>query len=231
MAERGRLSGSALKWIAAAAMTADHIGLVLCGALPAAAYTALRSVGRLAMPVFCFFVAEGARRTGSLRGYALRLLIFALAAEVPFDLISSGRPFDAAGQNVMFTLLAGLVAAAAVERMRRRPAAAVLCAAGLSAAAQLLRTDYGMFGVWLVLLFALWPRDSLPRGAVLAVLFFCMGALAGTWENGLLQLCALFALPLLRLYDGSRGRGWRYGLYAYYPLHMLLLYLLETALR
>ena len=58
------LSAAALKWIAAAAMTADHIGIVFSAALPAGAQLILRTAGRIALPLFCFFVAEGARRTG-----------------------------------------------------------------------------------------------------------------------------------------------------------------------
>ena len=107
----GRLSAAALKWIAAAAMTADHIGIVFGAALPEWAAACLRIAGRVSLPLFCFFVAEGARRTRSRGKYALRLLAFAFASEIPFDLMLSGRPFDPLCQNVLFTLLFGLLVA------------------------------------------------------------------------------------------------------------------------
>ena len=106
----GRLSAAALKWIAAAAMTADHTGIVFGAALPEWAAACLRIAGRVSLPLFCFFVAEGARRTRSRGKYALRLLAFAFASEIPFDLMLSGRPFDPLCQNVLFTLLFGLLA-------------------------------------------------------------------------------------------------------------------------
>ena len=221
------LSAAALKWIAAAAMTADHIGIVFSAALPAGAQLILRTAGRIALPLFCFFVAEGARRTGRPGRYALRLLAFALVSEVPFDLMLAGRLFDLLRQNVLFTLLLGLLAVLAADRLRRRPAVAVLCALALSGAAQLARTDYGMFGVWLVLFFWLLPGASPPRAALLSVLLFWLGAAGGGLQTGLWQLAGLLALPLIRLYGGRRGRGGKYAFYVYYPLHMLLLYLLS----
>ncbi len=223
----GRLSAAALKWIAAAAMTADHIGIVFGAALPEWAAACLRIAGRVSLPLFCFFVAEGARRTRSRGKYALRLLAFAFASEIPFDLMLSGRPFDPLCQNVLFTLLFGLLAVWAADSLRRRPAYAVLCVLALSAAAQLGRTDYGLFGVWIVLLFWLLPEDTPLRAVLLCTALFFAGAGMGSPASGLWQLAGALALPLLKLYGGGRGRGGKYTLYIYYPLHMLALYLLS----
>ena len=50
---------------------------------------------------------------------------------------------------------------------------------------------------------------------------------------GLLQLGTCLTIPLLRCYNGRRGRWKGMGklFYVYYPLHLALLGLLRTALR
>lgn len=56
------MTGFQLKLLAMLAMTADHIGAVFFPEIPL-----LRWIGRLAMPVLCFFIGEGLRHTRSPR--------------------------------------------------------------------------------------------------------------------------------------------------------------------
>ena len=67
------MTGFQLKLLAMLAMTADHIGAVFFPEI-----SLLRWIGRLAMPVLCFFIGEGLRHTRSPRRYLLRLTGFAL---------------------------------------------------------------------------------------------------------------------------------------------------------
>lgn len=131
-ASRG-LSGSTLKIIAIITMLLDHIGASLvqpilastasaagvtdwsmpslAAAYPGAAipYYALRYIGRISFPIFCFLLVEGFLHTKNLHKYCLRLAIFALVSEIPFDLAFHQTPFYQASQNVFFTLLIGLL--------------------------------------------------------------------------------------------------------------------------
>ena len=75
------LNRAQLKLLAALCMVIDHIGVVFLPDI-----TVLRCIGRLAMPIFCFFVAEGYYHTKDRRKYLLRMGVFALIAELPFDL-------------------------------------------------------------------------------------------------------------------------------------------------
>lgn len=98
--KRAGLSAMTLKYIAMATMLVDHMGYVL---FPWILW--LRCVGRIAFPIFAFQIAEGCIRTHDRRRYALRLLLFAVLTEVPFDLAFNGQVLYLGYQNVLWTLL------------------------------------------------------------------------------------------------------------------------------
>lgn len=94
-------------------MFIDHAGLAL---FPSVGI--FRCIGRLAFPLYCFLVAQGFRHTRDIRAYARRLLLLALISEVPFDLLIFGRISSAMEQNVVFSLLLGLLALYAVRMLK-----------------------------------------------------------------------------------------------------------------
>ncbi len=218
------LDAMTLKLTAMAAMLTDHVGAVL---LPGAA--ALRCIGRLAFPIFTFQIAEGCAKTGDRRKYIGRLLLFALLSEIPFDLMKSGEIWAPGGQNVLWTLLLGALACFWLEWAGELPSGGALAAAGLAALSGLawwLRTDYGGWGVLLAALFYLSrgrENEKAMQAAGLAV--FCLGV------GGVsIQLWGMAALGPVWLYHGARGRGGRgarLACYAFYPAHMMILWLLE----
>lgn len=237
------LSAAALKWIAIVTMLIDHIGASLLyglarerggwwkGIFSHGFYNATRVIGRLAFPIFCFLLVEGLFHTRSRWKYLLRLGIFALISEIPFDLAFNYGDFKlAAGQNVFFTLFLGLAACAAWEWLTKgndpnchplRGLAAMLCAAAAVYAAELLETDYGGLGVVLILVMYLlrekpFARDLLGVG-VLCLMFMLANS---HWIEGL----AALSFPLLHLYNGQRGRQNKYFFYCFYPAHLLILF-------
>ena len=107
------LSAAALHIIAMALMLMDHLWATL---LPAQDW--LTCAGRLAFPIFAFMTVEGYFHTRNLKRYALRLLLFALLSEVPFDLMYGGTWFYPVHQNVIWTLLLGLLGVHLMEAVR-----------------------------------------------------------------------------------------------------------------
>ena len=208
------MTGFQLKLLAMLAMTADHIGAVFFPEIPL-----LRWIGRLAMPVLCFFIGEGLRHTRSPRRYLLRLTGFALLSELPFDLAFYGG-IEWGHQNVYFTLALGLLALWAIQS---RGMEGWLLALTAALAAELLGCDYGMYGVLLILQLDRFHRarsEQLAAAALLNLAFFGLQT----------QTLSLIALPLLWLYNGKRGRDDRRLFYLYYPSHLCVLGILRFVL-
>lgn len=96
------ITGFQLKLAAIAAMTCNHVANVFGEYLSDALDLSLYAVGGMTFPIMAFLLVEGFDHTSNLRRYALRLLVFALIAQVPYSLLF-GAP-----ANVLFTLLIGL---------------------------------------------------------------------------------------------------------------------------
>ena len=171
------ISTFTLKIIAITAMLCDHASVVF---LPGQ-YSVLRIIGRLAFPIFAFMIAFGASKTKSIPKYMLRLLIFGIISEIPFDfvLFSEGTdPFDFGGMNVYFTLLCGLFAIYGIKSFKGRlRVLTVLCILASLGFAWALNPDYGVQGTVCIILFYLFSSCSKPArafGYTLAVLSVCV---------------------------------------------------------
>lgn len=234
------LSGFALKRIAVASMIVDHVGSILLRAMmvpylsegtvtvngdsPAALWRLMEArevcdvLGSIAFPLFCFLMAEGFLHSRDRVGYGLRMGLFALLSEVPFDLAHYQRPLDLRLQNVLFTLTVSLftllLMAGAEDRWPERRAARDGAIAGITlagaGAAYLLRGEYVFLGVFAVVLFYLLREKGWLRVLGAAPLL-----VASPW--------VLLAAPLVLLYSGERGKGSKWFFYCFYPLHFLAL--------
>lgn len=213
------ISGSTVKLIAILSMLVDHLaasGVIRLLYDSDGLYRLCRAVGRMAFPIFCFLLVEGHIHTRNQRRYLGRLFLFALLSEIPFDLAFYGKLCHLPGQNVFFTLFLGMLTLCAVEKVQsngNRQWIWMPMAAGMLTAS-LLHTDYGGFGVALILIFY-WFREV-------------------PWKRNLISGCAcigspaaLAALIPIQLYNGKRGVSWKYFFYLFYPLHLLLLCLIR----
>ena len=174
-----RLTALHLKLPAMTFMLIDHIGCFLLNR-DTDAYILCRSWGRLAFPIFCFLIAEGAKYTRSLPQYMARLAAFAFISTPPFNLVHGERWYAFDHLNVFFTLLFGLTAIAAVKewiprilrrlgkiRLAEKENICALLALPVCAAlywtAYALNTDYGGYGVAAILIF--WLLRNHPAAA------------------------------------------------------------------
>lgn len=231
------LSGATLKWIAMISMLIDHFTAVFFEAsvykgplvFSYKTYVILRGVGRLAFPIYCFLLVEGFLHTRSVKNYLLRLLAFGIVSEIPFDLALQSGVFDWSYQNVYFTLFLGLLAITLWERFTEgdwkscgwgRVLLGLMFITAAAILAWAAKTDYGAWGVLVIVVLFLFRRNALAR---LAAAEGLLGA-AST-----LELVSVVDFALFQLYNGSRGRQPKYLFYIFYPAHLLLLYLAAKA--
>lgn len=251
--EKRGISGSTLKLIAIVTMLIDHIGAGILarmiwqsGYMEMIAannsevyaawfaenktlyitYTVMRAIGRIAFPIFCFLLVEGFQKTHDVKKYALRLGIFALVSEIPFDLAFNSKVLELSYQNVFFTLFLGLLTMVVCDMALRKEwsqkeklnkvirvvLAIVIIAAG-AVFAEWLRTDYGATGVLCIMVLYIFRRRKAAQ--------MLAGAASFLWE-----IPAPLAFIPMAFYNGKRGIRLKYVFYAFYPVHLLLIYLI-----
>ena len=81
----------------------------------------LTDIGRLAFPIFAFMTVEGYFHTRNLKKYVLRLFVFALISEIPFNLMLGSRIFYPIHQNVLWTFLLGIAMIRWNEKAKNAP--------------------------------------------------------------------------------------------------------------
>lgn len=238
-ASKRGLSGATLKWIAIITMLIDHTAAVIIEPMLSIengiiqttnstlipVYYVMRLIGRIAFPIFCFLLVEGFFHTRSRVKYAIRLGVFALVSEIPFDLgFYKQLPYNG-HQNVFLTLLIGLLMMMAMQYMRdnlypkitRGRNAVALLTQGLvfvaaAALATVLHTDYEAWGIIAILLMYVLHFNKLYM-CLLNALFFL-----------LFEVTAAISFIPIWFYNGKRGMQMKYFFYVFYPAHLLILY-------
>lgn len=211
-------------------MIIDHAGLALFPNIGA-----FRCVGRLTFPLYCFLLTQGYLHTRNVPAYGRRLLLTALLSEIPFDLLIFGRLSSAMEQNVLFSLLFGLLALIAVNTSKKKPLTAWFMVISLCMCAMIARVSFGWLGIALCLsaYFAQQKKTLLCLYTSLSLSAYSFSLLlAGVAQSWVLvSVCALFSLVPLLFYNGKRGLRSRlctFLFYAAYPLHLLALVLIRT---
>lgn len=234
-----------IKFLAAALMVIDHVGLLF---FPNIAL--FRYIGRVSMPLFAFAISEGCRYTKNktkhfalLFGLALLcqivyyvamhslymciLVTFSLSVLTIYALQNFKKSLLEKG-TLQQKILSGSVFAVVVFLVWR------FC--------NTFEVDYGFWGCMLPVFASVFDfrgienvPDSLKKWDCLLVRVVCMGV-------GLLLLCfsyypsiapffALFSLPILLLYNGEKGKwNTKYFFYIFYPAHLVLLQVLAWIL-
>ena len=228
------LTSNQLKAVAILAMVIDHTAVTFLPATHSALWI-LRFFGRMAAPMMCFFIAEGFYHTSNLKKYMGRLLLMAVISHVPYNLLFRLPLLEFwKGTDVMFSLFFGLVALAAVKTeglstWKRCFAVIVCCLLAYS-------SDWNYIAVLWIVGFGLFHGKMGKQMAVFSAVsaLYLLQAfhhhMAGPffWRFGI-----FLVFLLLPFYSGKRGRKsnlMKWGFYWFYPVHLLILYLLSVIL-
>lgn len=266
---------------------------------------AMRMIGRLGFPIFCFLLVEGFQKTRNIGKYIFRLGLFALISEIPFDLACSGKILEFGYQNVYFTLFIGILSLCAFEFFSKHDVrkalqvlltiGGILILPGYGAAvvlrvisnlmlqlglpvSEILGGEKGVIMLFAVIyivlivvmlvVYALYRRaNGAERAwrmcadmAALGVAMFLADNLHTDYSGmGVLtiavmylfrknkvtsmlsgcivltlmsigEITAFFALIPIAFYNGERGLKMKYFFYAFYPAHLLIIWLIAAAM-
>lgn len=196
--------------IAMITMLIDHVGLIFFPDSPM-----FRIIGRIAFPLYCWFLVQGYLHTRSHKKYMLRLLGLAVLSQVPFVLA-----LERYDLNVIFTLLLSLIGLHAAERIPDQSWRVLILIAVLAAAIY-IPMDYGIYGVLLVFIYRYADGWKKITGHALLELLFLLMSGPGYW----LQTFSLFATLLIVFPWPCQVRfvpKWLYRFF--YPAHLAVLY-------
>lgn len=195
-------------------------------------YRVSRCIGRIAFPLFCFMLVEGFFYTRSRLKYSIRLLVFGIISEVPFDLFLHNTYFYWDYQNVYFTLFLGLLCIWCINAIEEADI--------LYGCRRIIKSIIimGVVCVFVYLSF-LFKTDYSGVGVMTIAVMFCIRkhvsgqkllkeSLAGCFILTIYAINEVFTflgVPLTWLYNGKRGLKLKYLFYLFYPVHILVIYL------
>ncbi len=226
-------------------MLIDHIGFLL---LPHVIW--LRWIGRLAMPLFAFFVAEGCRYTSNKLRYFLRIFLLGVACQAVYiaEQALTGMVYSYYF-NILLTFSFSMLICFAYlfweEKQETYPPvkkklaaipffAAVLLAVGFCGLCHYIEAetyyefaiDYGLRGILLPLSAVIFrDREKQFVSFSFGLILFCVTSYMTTsyvWF-------ALLDILLIAFYNGSKGKlSSKYAFYLFYPAHLGILYLIQA---
>ena len=233
----GALTSNKLKILALIFMTIDHIGVMLFPGV-----IILRMIGRLAFPIFAYFIGEGIKYTKNRTKYLITLLVFALFCQIVYYISDQSLYMSIFVTFSLSVLLAYTVDSA----IKNKDVNSIFISIGVFFIVIFIseflpnilsdtdfRIDYGIFGI-LLPLFVYLGKDKKQK-----ILYFSVGLLlllAYTKMSDWIvlsvkktQVMSLLAIPIMMLYNGERGsKKLKYLFYVYYPLHLFVIYLIGT---
>lgn len=233
------LNRDAIKSIAMATMLLNHIANALLSP-QSPWFEPLVNIGYFTAVTMCYFLAEGYQYTHDRKAYALRLLIFAVIAQIPYQLALGFFQL-----NMLFTLLVCLGTAHVAHEMAIRPGERL----GRNFAALLglffvsLFMDWGTMAPLFTFIFCSWRYGKAGLGgrrSGLALVFFgeavifFFQTMPGDWTVHTVLHTAASSLGILvagavilLFYNGKRaehGRTfWKWFFYLFYPAHLAVL--------
>lgn len=223
------LSGSVLKLIACISMLSDHLAkfwfcrfpwanevwFTVAGRTMSLSHM-MQMFGRFAFPIFVFLLVEGFEKTSNRKKYGISLFVLALLSEIPFNLMV-GHTILLPKQNVMFTLLLGYLAMCSLERFNDKPLVSLSLLLVMFLVSRYIHADYQTIGFVFILLMYGLRKELVIRCVACPVLLK-------------MKLMVFLSLLLTCMYNGKRGfiktPFLKYCFYAFYPVHMLLVYFL-----
>ena len=220
----GCFSNNQLKIIAMLSMLIDHIGVELFPDLES-----LRIIGRLALPLFAYMIAEGCYYTKNRISYLPLIATLALLCQAVFYFTTQSLY-----QSILVTFSLSIITIFSIDGIIKhanvfKVVLSVVMLIFVTFVAFIMPTifskqgfeiDYGYLDMLLPVFIYYAPNKICKLAACGLMLILLAIDIQGV------QIYALLALPLLALYNGKRGtKKLKYMFYIFYPLHLVVIYL------
>ena len=228
-----QLTVNKLKIIAAVAMFFDHFVSVF---IPHNELLNLifRFSGRMAAPVFCFFIAQGFYYTSNVKKYIIRLLILAVVSHLPYNL-SFGYSFFQA-TSVVWPLAMGLVALTTFKNEKIHIILKLIIVAACCAVSY--TANWNFVAVLWILVFGVFHGNLKRQIIGFSIVGFVCHLVPQFYRFGFFnerfpqwfQLGIFLTIPLLLMFNGKMGKKCKvmtWFFYVFYPAHLMLLFLLN----
>lgn len=235
------MTANKLKIIACLSMLIDHVGVVLFPQV-----IVFRYIGRLAMPIFAFFIAEGCAHTRSKLKYFIKIFVLAVICQAIFlaEQLYYGYVYDYR-LNILFTfslsiIICSLFVLAKESFIKAKIKNAILysiafivscvfsvlaCTYSTKITGVNLTFDYDIAGIFLPLFAVIFKNRFLKLGCFTIGLILFNLLLS---QNFSYTWFSLLALPLIAFYNGKYGtKKLKYLFYLFYPVHFGLIYLIQ----
>ena len=213
------LTGNALKLLAALFMTIDHIGVVLFPRV-----LMLRIIGRLALPIFAYMIAEGCKYTRNRKKYFGMIFILATVCQIVYFLVDGTLYL-----SILYTFSLSILTVYAMQNLKNRGTTAscllfLLTVSAVWVLNLIFTIDYGFWGCMLPVFAAVFhstKKDRLP----VSIGMLGIGLVLLSLDLGdSIQILSLGSLPLLLCYNGRRGKwNLKYFFYIFYPVHLAVI--------
>lgn len=228
------MSSFILKIIACITMFIDHLKYIIPGQP-----LFMAAIGRLAFPIFSFQLVEGYSHTKNVKKYLLRLLIFALIAQIPYSMY-----FQTTTLNTLFTLFLGILGIYVYEYFKSNKFIGFTFILSLMTLAEIIQTDYTYYGVGIIFIFHILKDKKILKTiafSLFTILFFIIYTKAYLLGTNILQvltntgfmtllLCTIAGIIPCLLYNEKQGPKIKYIFYLFYPLHIILLLIFDWLL-
>ena len=229
-----KLNSNHLKIIAIIAMTIDHVADLLYPGMPNIFISnVMHIIGRLTAPIMFFFICEGYHYTKNVKNYISRLFIFALISHfaycfafgINFIPFSTGDIFNQT--SIMWTLAWAVVALHILHgknNLKEWQKWLLIILINLIT----FSSDFSSIAV-MTILFMYDRRGNLKSQMISMMAWLSLYALISylfvSKTYGLIAMTAILVYPLLKNYNGQRGKvKWlKWFFYLYYPLHLIII--------
>ena len=211
-----------LKIIACFTMFIDHLRYIIPTKPIFMSY-----IGRLAFPIFAFQSVQGYYYTKNFKKYLLRLFIFALVSQIPYHFY-----FNTNNLNVLFTLFLGLLCIYFWDNLKNQKILSLTIIIAIIFLSETIHTDYGYYGIAIMLIFHIFKNKKIVMTLcfiLLTLIFFIIKYKLNLLSTSviILFICTLLGIIPCLLYNGKQGPKAKYLFYFFYPIHILLLLLIQ----